>query len=171
MNPRRPPEIPVLPPAPVVPRRIPNWVVAVGTAVAVLVLIGGVTLLLDGSSTVEVVEEPMPTVATTTPTTVPDVTPSSVPDGAPTSVPGTTIPMTPIPDLSASGLLASGFINEVGGLAPAPDGAIWAATRGGVVRWDTGARSLRSTARKMVCRQPPSIGSSWPPTTPVGFGW
>jgi sugar lactone lactonase YvrE len=134
-----PPEIPVRPPAPVLPRRVPNWAAAVGAAVAVLVLIGGVTLLLGGPSTNEVIEEPMPTVATTTPTTVPDGTPTTDPDSTPSTVPGTTIPTTPIPDLSASGLLASSFINEASDLALAPDGAIWAATRSGVVRWDTGA--------------------------------
>ncbi|MEA2023929.1 MAG: hypothetical protein U9N79_06515, partial [Actinomycetota bacterium] len=131
-----PPEIPVRPPAPVAPRRIPNWAAAVGAAVAVLVLIGGVTLLLDGSSTDDVIEEPMPTVATTTPTTVPDTTPTIAPDVTPSTVPGTTIPAAPIPDLSGSGMLA---INQVRDLALAPDAAIWGATGGGVVRWDAGA--------------------------------
>ncbi|MEA3511356.1 MAG: hypothetical protein U9R51_07980, partial [Actinomycetota bacterium] len=133
-----PPEIPVRPPAPVAPRQIPNWAVAVSAAVAVLVLIGGVTLLLDGSSTDDVVEEPPPTVATTTPMTIPDATPTSVPEATPTSVPGTTIPAAPIPELSASGLLTTDFINEVRDLAMAPDGTVWVATRGGVVQWDVG---------------------------------
>ena len=113
-----PPEIPVRPPAPVPPRRVPGWVAAVGAAAAVLVLIGGVTLLLDGPSTNEVIDEPIATVATTTPTSFPDATPSTV------------------PDLSGSGMLA---VNQVSDLALAPDGAIWVATRGGVVRWDPGA--------------------------------
>jgi len=45
-----------------------------------------------------------------------------------------TVPVAPAPDLSASDL-----INKVGDLALAPDGTVWAATRGGVVRWETGA--------------------------------
>ena len=42
--------------------------------------------------------------------------------------------LAPIPDLSTSGLF-----NQVQDLAVAPDGTVWAATRGGVVRWDKGA--------------------------------
>ena len=133
------PEIPVRPPAPVAPRRVPGWAAAVGAAAAVLVLVGGVTLLLGGPSTNEVIEEPIPTVATTTPTSVPDATPTTVLDVTPSTVPGTTVPTTPIPDLSASSMPASGLINGVRDLALAPDGAIWVATLGGVVRWDAGA--------------------------------
>jgi hypothetical protein len=51
----------------------------------------------------------------------------------PSTVPGTTVPVTPIPDLQASGL-----INKVQDVALAPDGTVWAATRAGVVRWTSG---------------------------------
>lgn len=59
---------------PVVPRRRPaNWLVAVGAAIVVFVLIGG-SLWLIGGNVSEVVEEPTTTVTVETPTTVPEVT-------------------------------------------------------------------------------------------------
>ncbi len=88
--------------------------IAIGTAVAILVVVAGSLLLLGGGQS-DVVEEPTPTVTIETPTSIPDV--------------------------SASGLPTTGFINEVSDLALASDGTVWAATRGGVVRWDKGASS------------------------------
>lgn len=87
--------------------------VAVAAAAVVFLVIGSIALLspFSGEQT-EMVTDP------TTPSTVP----------------GTTLPVTPVPGSSASGL-----INTINDLALAPDGTIWAATRGGVVRWDPGA--------------------------------
>jgi hypothetical protein len=123
---------PVLP-----PRRAPGWAVAVGAAVVVFLVIGSIALLSPLSEEeADTVIEP-PTSSTVPGTTVP-VAP--IPD-SPTSstVPDTAVPVAPIPDLSASGLLTTGFINEVRDLAMAPDGTVWVATRGGVVRWGSGA--------------------------------
>lgn len=58
---------------PVVPQRRPaNWLVAVGAAIVVFVLIGGSLWLIGGNDS-DVVEEPTTTVAVETPTTVPEV--------------------------------------------------------------------------------------------------
>jgi hypothetical protein len=87
--------------------------VAVAAAAIVFLVIGSIALLspFSGEQT-EMVTDP------TTPSTIP----------------GTTLPVTPVPGSSASGL-----INKINDLALAPDGTIWAATRGGVVRRDPGA--------------------------------
>ena len=87
--------------------------VAVAAAAIVFLVIGSIALLspFSGEQT-EMVTDP------TTPSTVP----------------GTTLPVTPVPGPSASGL-----IDKINDLALAPDGTIWAATRAGVVRWDAGA--------------------------------
>jgi hypothetical protein len=70
-----PPDLPTgPPPALVAPQRVPNWAAAVGAAVAVFILIGGVVWLVGGTGS-EVIEEPMPAVTTSTPPTVPDATP------------------------------------------------------------------------------------------------
>jgi len=111
--------------------------VAVAAAVVVFLVVGSIALLypLSEEETDTVIEPP--TSSTVPGTTVP-VAP--IPDSpTPSTVPGTTVPVAPIPDLSASGLLASSFINEVRDLAMAPDGTVWVATRGGVVRWSSGA--------------------------------
>ena len=116
--------------------------IAVAAAAIVFLVIGSIALLspLSEEEPDTVIEPPTPSTipGTTVPVApIPDTpTPSTVPG---TTVPGTTVPVAPIPDLSASGLLASSFINEVWDLAMAPDGTVWVATRGGVVQWDTGA--------------------------------
>ncbi len=79
--------------------------IAIGTAVAILVVVAVGMLFARGG-------DPSEVVAPVTPSTVPATT-------------------TPV-------VSESGFINEVQDLALASDGAIWAATRGGVVRWDPG---------------------------------
>jgi hypothetical protein len=111
--------------------------VAVAAAAVVFLVVGSIALLypLSEEETDTVIEPP--TSSTVPGTTVP-VAP--IPDlPTPSIVPGTTVPVAPIPDLSASGLLTTGFINEVSDLAMAPDGTVWVATRGGVVRWSSGA--------------------------------
>ncbi len=61
--------------------RIPNWAVAVGAAVAVFILIGGVVWLVGGNGS-DVVDEPMPvtTSVAVTPTTIAPSAPVFVPD-------------------------------------------------------------------------------------------
>ena len=111
--------------------------IAVAAAVVVFLVIGSIALLSPLSE-----EEPDTVIEPPTPSTVPGTTVHvlPIPDVPTTStVPGTTIPVAPIPDLSASGLLTTGFINEVRDLAMAPDGTVWVATKGGVVRWSSGA--------------------------------
>ena len=53
--------------------------IAIGTAVAILLVVAGSLLLLGGDQS-DVVEEPTTTVPVETPTTVPDETPTTVPD-------------------------------------------------------------------------------------------
>ncbi|MEA2002531.1 MAG: hypothetical protein U9N84_11715 [Actinomycetota bacterium] len=90
----------------------PTWrrglVVAFGTAIAILV-VAGATILIAGPFG----GEEMPPA-----TTVAPVVP-------------TTTPVTPNP-----GVESAGPLNKVGDLAFAPDGHLWAATAGGLVRWD-----------------------------------
>ncbi len=63
-----PPDLPTGPPrAPVRAWRVPNWAVAVGAAVAVFILIGGVVWLIGRGIRTNVVDEPI--VATTVPAT------------------------------------------------------------------------------------------------------
>ena len=110
--------------------------VAVAAAVVVFLVVGSIALLspFSGEEADTVIE---PATSSTVPGSTVPVSP--IPDSVtPSTVPGTTVPVAPIPDLSASGLLASRFINEVRDLALAPDGTMWVATRGGVVQWDTG---------------------------------
>jgi len=111
--------------------------IAIAAGVVVFLVIGSIALLSPLSE-----EEPDTVIEPPTPSTIPGPTipVAPIPDvPTPSTVPGTTVPVAPIPDLSASGLLASSFINEVWDLAMAPDGTVWVATRGGVVQWDTGA--------------------------------
>ncbi len=113
--------------------------VAVAAAAVVFLVIGSIALLSPFSGDeIEMVTDPATpsTVPDATPTSVPEMTPTVAPDVTPSTMPGTTIPAVPIPGLSGSGMLA---INGIRDLALAPDGAIWVATWGGVVRWDTGA--------------------------------
>jgi sugar lactone lactonase YvrE len=101
------------------PRRtFPNWVVAVGAAIAVFVLIGGFAWLIGGTGS-EVVDEPMP-VTTTTPPSVPD-------DMQPVAI--NALPESSAPDP----------IDVTSGVAVA-DGTLWAATEGGIARWDLETR-------------------------------
>ena len=98
------------------PKRRTYWrgiAVAVAAAVIVFLVVGSIALLYPLS------EEEADTV----------IEPSTS-----STVPGTTLPAAPVPGSSASGL-----IDKVNDLALAPDGTVWAATRGGVVRWDPGA--------------------------------
>ena len=141
--------------------------VAVAAAVVVFLVVGSIALLSPFSEEeADTVIEPA-TSSTVPGTTVPVV---PIPDTlTPSTVPGTTVPVAPIPDLSASGLLASSFINEVRDLALAPDGTIWVATawwRGPVGYRGFGSCGLRRS--KMACRQPESDGSLWPRTEPCG---
>jgi hypothetical protein len=89
----------------------PSWrrglVVAFGTAAGVLVLIAATILLLRPFGGEEL---PPATEAPVVPTTIPE---------------------TPLPSADAAGPL-----NDVNDLALAPNGDLWAATAGGVVRWD-----------------------------------
>lgn len=87
--------------------------IAVASAAIVLLIVGSIALLAPFSG-----EETTPITDAPTPSTVPE----------------TTMPIAPFPGVSAPSA-----INEVVDLALAPNGAIWAATRGGVVRWDEGA--------------------------------
>lgn len=87
--------------------------IAVASAAIVLLVVGSIALLAPFSG-----EEPTPVTNPPTPSTVPE----------------TTMPITPVPGVSVPSV-----INEVADLALARDGAIWAATRGGVVRWEDGA--------------------------------
>ena len=96
-------------------RRTRWWAIAVTAAATVFLVIGAIALIGPFAG-----EESPPITDPSTPSTVP----------------ATTIPEAPVPDLPASGMLASGLINEVADLALAPDGTVWVATRGGVVRWD-----------------------------------
>lgn len=90
----------------------PSWrrgfTVAVATAAGALAAIGAVVLLVGPFG-----GEELPPATTQAP------------------VVSTTIPVTPIP-----GAESMGPLNEVGDLAFAPDGYLWAATRGGLVQWD-----------------------------------
>ena len=106
--------------------------VAVAAAAIVFLVIGSLALFSPFSGEqIEPVADP----------TTPSIDPGPDPDPDPTIpsiAPDVTTPVAPIPDLSSSGLLASSYVNEVWDLALAPDGAIWAATGNGVVRWDSG---------------------------------
>ncbi len=78
-----PPDLPAgPPPAPVPAWRVPSWAVALAAGLAVFVLIGGFAWLVGGTGS-EVIEEPLPAVATSTPPTVPDATPPIVADATP----------------------------------------------------------------------------------------
>ena len=100
-------------------RRWQGPFLAAGVAAAVFVLIGGVAWLL-GHGGSEVVEEPMPTTTTT---------PASVPDAV--------IPVA-VNALPSSSTRSP--IDETSGVSVA-DGSLWAATEGGMVRWDLDDRS------------------------------
>ena len=65
-------QIPATPPA-VARRRRTDWLVAVGAAVAVFILIGGVVWLIGGTGS-DVIDEPTPTTAPIPSTTSPDST-------------------------------------------------------------------------------------------------
>ena len=102
-------------PVPPSPRRtFPSWIVAVGAAISVFVLIGGFAWLIGGVGS-EVVDEPMP-VTTTTPPSLPD-------DMQPVAI-------NALPESSAPAP-----IDVTSGVAVA-DGTLWAATEAGIVRWD-----------------------------------
>jgi hypothetical protein len=111
-------EIPGAPP--VLPqRRSNNWVVAVGAAIAVFILIGGFVWLVSGTGS-DVVEEPIPAVSTTpavattappTPTTAPTTIPSSIGalrDAGSAEAAGWTFIYPPANDWQRVGRLASG---------------------------------------------------------------
>ena len=88
-----PPDLPTEPRRePATQRRVPNWAVAVGAAVAVFILVGGVVWLLGGTGS-GVIDEPMP-VSTTPPTT--------------TTAPVTTTTMPAIQDYPAAALARIG---------------------------------------------------------------
>ena len=161
-------------PTPVSERRT-YWrgvAVAVAAAVVVFLVVGSIALLFpfSGDEADTVIE---PSTSSTVPgTTVPVVPIPDVP--TPSTVPGTTVPVAPIPDLSASGLLASSFINEVWDLAMAPDGTVWVATRGGVVQWDAGSsvRAVYGEADGLPAAGVERIvvatdGTVWA----IGWGW
>ena len=142
------------------PKRRTYWrgiAVAVAAAAIVFLVIGSIALLspLSEEEADTVIEPPTPS-----------------------TVPGTTVPVAPISDLSASGLLASSFINEVRDLAMAPDGTVWVATRGGVVSWGNGASDAvaygeddglptASVERIVVAAD----GTVWASGDSVGDGW
>lgn len=96
-------------------RRFPGWAYAAATAAIVLLLVAGSVWLSGflGEETPPVITQP-----TTPPTTV-----TSERNDGPIAAP------------------TSDFINQVEDLALAPDGTLWAATRGGVVEWPVGASS------------------------------
>lgn len=96
------------------PKRRWTGVLVAAAAFAVVMIIGGFVWLISGTGS-DVIDEPMPV--------------SSIPD--------VTVPATPLLDLPGSGL-----INEVRDLAFAPDGALWIASRNGVVRSDTEASTF-----------------------------
>lgn len=101
-------------------RAFPNWVVAVGAAAAVFILIGGVLWLVGGSGST-VIDEPAPT------TLVPPVTTIPVTETAPTTVvpPVTTIPVTETANPVAwdwSPLLSTTVAREAPAAATCPDG-------------------------------------------------
>jgi hypothetical protein len=81
-----PPDLPTEPRRePATQRRVPNWAVAVGAAVAVFILVGGVVWLLGGTGS-GVIDEPTPTTAAIPSTTSPEPTPTTA------AVPSTTSP-------------------------------------------------------------------------------
>ncbi|MGB9359724.1 MAG: hypothetical protein WCC01_14325, partial [Acidimicrobiia bacterium] len=106
-------------------RAFPNWVVAVGAAAAVFILIGGVLWLIGGSRT-DVIEEPTP-VSTTPPT--------------PTAP-------TPSPELAPVITIDAGQVNyplasdQTSGVAVS-NGMLWASTGSGIVRWDLERKSAQ----------------------------
>ena len=72
-----PPDLPTgPPPALVAPQRVPNWAAAVGAAVAVFILIGGVVWLAGGTGTGDLADEPM--AVTTIPASIAPVLPPSL---------------------------------------------------------------------------------------------
>ncbi len=101
-----------VPPSP--RRAFPNWVVAVGAAIAVFVLVGGFAWLIGGVGS-EVVDEPMP-VTTTTPPSLPD-------DMQPVAINALPESSAPAPIDVTSGVAVAG-------------GTLWAATEAGIARWD-----------------------------------
>lgn len=91
-----PPDLPTgPPPVPVAPSRFPNWAVALGAAVAVFVLVGGVLWLVGGPKT-DMSNEPM--VTTTAGTTQPPITAATIP---------TTTTMPPVPSTLVSATTAA----------------------------------------------------------------
>ncbi len=95
----------------------PNWrrglTAAAATAAVILVIVGAIILFARPVGT----GQPAP------PATEPPVV------------------VTTAPETSAPEVTAAGRINEVEDLALATDGYLWAATRGGVVRWDLATRT------------------------------
>jgi sugar lactone lactonase YvrE len=104
-------------------RAIPNWTVAVGTAIAVVVLISGASWLLGGSDS-EVADEPLPP-PTTLPTSVPDMTPVVTVD---VDQIGSTLPSD-----STSGVAVGG-------------GALWVSTEQNIIQWNLEERDVESLA-------------------------
>jgi len=99
-------------------RAFPNWVVAVGAAVAVFILIGGVVWLIGGTGS-GVIDEPPP-VSTAPPTTT-----------APT--PGSEA--APLITIDADQVNSALTGDETHGVAVS-DGMLWATTEAGIIRWD-----------------------------------
>ena len=101
-------------------RAFPNWVVAVGAAAAVFILIGGVLWLVGGSGST-VIDEPAST------TLVPPATTIPVTETAPTTLvpPATTIPVTETANRVAwdwSPLLSTTVARETPAAATCPEG-------------------------------------------------
>jgi hypothetical protein len=96
----------------------PNWAVAVGAAVAVFILIGGVVWLIGGTGS-GVIDEPTP-VSTTPPTTT---APTPGPEAA------------PLITIDADQINYPHPGDETHGVAVS-DGMLWASTELGIIRWD-----------------------------------
>jgi sugar lactone lactonase YvrE len=104
-------------------RAIPNWTVAIGTAIAIIVLIGGASWLLGGSES-EVADEPMPP-----PTTLPAI----IPDMAPVVTVDADQIGSPLPSDSTSGVAVG-------------DGTLWVSTEQDIIQWNLEERDAESLA-------------------------
>jgi hypothetical protein len=115
-----PPDLPTgPPPALVAPQRVPNWAAAVGAAVAVFILIGGVVWLVGGTGSRELADEPIAS-TTTTPIAV-----TTIPAAPATTIPA---PIAPVPPPSLDSVESW---QRVGGDIMDPIGGLFSITSAG----------------------------------------
>ena len=130
-------------------RRVPNWAVAAGAAVAVFILIGGVVWLLGGTGS-DVIEEPMPTGSSTTATSAPATT--TIPE---TGVPVGSIEVTVEGIEGRSGGQLAGVLFEGEGTLDPDERAIG----GFAVMVDSDPFTATELVRTLVVRTPRARGS------------